>query len=158
MKKNIVIAALVGASLLTSACAPKLGGNDYSVRGVGQVSQTTKGTITAAHPISIHGKDGSLGAGGIIGGLTGAVLGSTIGGGKGRLVTGALGALGGGAAGHVIEQKLSEQDGMEYQVQTDRGETLTIAQGADPMMSVGQRVLIIQGGPDRSRIVPDNTK
>eukprot|EP01037_Dinobryon_pediforme_P018025 gene18025-18262_t len=136
-----------------SACAPKLGGNDYSAKGVGEISQTFKGTVIAARPIMINSSDGKLGAGALIGGGTGALLGSTVGGGKGRLVTGVLGGLAAGAAGHFLEQKMSEQEGIEYQVQLDQGNTVTIAQGADPKLAVGQRVLVVQSGKDRSRVI-----
>ena len=157
MKRALVIAALSSASLILSACAPKLGGNDYSVKGVGEISQTFKGTVAAARPIMINSADGKPGAGALLGGGAGALLGSTLGGGKGRLVTGVLGGLAAGAAGHFLEQKMGEQEGMEYQVQLDRGDIITISQGAEPRLVVGQRALVIQSGKDRSRVVPDGS-
>lgn len=157
MKKALLIAAVSSLSLMMSACAPKLGGNDYSAKGVGEISQTFKGTVIAARPIMINSSDGKLGAGALIGGGSGALLGSTVGGGKGRLVTGVLGGLAAGAAGHFLEQKMSEQEGIEYQVQLDQGNVVTIAQGADPKLAVGQRVLVVQSGKDRSRVVPDGS-
>jgi len=157
MKRKLLVAFVSAASLALSACAPKLGGNDYSVRGVGEISQTFKGTVAAARKVMINSSDGKIGAGALIGGASGGLLGSTLGGGKGSLVTGVLGGLAGGAAGHFLEQKVNEQDGMEYQVQLDRGDMITISQGADPMLAVGQRVLVIQSGKDRSRVVPDNS-
>jgi outer membrane lipoprotein SlyB len=157
MKKILIVATLSATSLMLSACAPKLGGSDYSTRGVGEISQTFKGTIVSARPVMLNSSDEKLGAGAAIGGISGGLLGSTIGGGKGRLVTGVLGGLAGGAAGHLLEGKMSEQQGMEYQVQLDRGDVITLAQGEDPKMSVGQRVLVIQSGKDRSRVVPDGS-
>ncbi len=155
--KKILSAAVMSAALLLTACSPKLGGSDYSAKGVGEVSTTLKGKVAAVRPITIHGSDGKVGAGALIGGVSGGLLGSTIGGGKGRIVTGTLGALAAGAAGHLLEQKLSEEEGLEYQVQLERGDLITIAQGAEPKLAVGQKVLVIQSGKDRGRIIADNS-
>ena len=157
MKKILIVATLSATSLMLSACAPKLGGNDYTAHGAGEISQTFKGTIASSRVVTINGSDGKLGAGAAVGGITGGLLGSTLGGGKGRLVTGVLGGLAAGAAGHLLEQKMTEQQGMEYQVQLDRGDIVTLTQGEDPKMAVGQRVLVIQSGKDRSRVVPDGS-
>ncbi len=156
--KKVLIMTLSAASIMLSACTPKLGGDDYSTSGAGEISQTFKGTIIAMRPVAINNNpNGSLGAGAVIGGLSGALLGSTIGGGKGRLVTGVLGGLAGGGAGQLIENKMGEQQGTEYQVQLDRGDVITLTQGEEPKMAVGQRVLVIQSGKDRSRVVPDGS-
>ena len=156
MKNFLVASAIISSALLSTGCAPKLGGNDYSVRGAGEISQTQKGVIVAARPVMINAQDGSQpGAGSVIGGLSGAVLGSQIGGGRAGLVTGVLGGLAGAGAGHLIQGKVTEQEGVEYQVQLDTGNTITLYQGAEPTMSPGQRVLVVQSNRDRSRIVPD---
>lgn len=158
MRKILVVTAVSAVSLLVSGCAPKLGGSDYDARTVGEISQTLRGTVLSVRPIMINASDNSqFGAGAGIGGLSGALLGSQIGGGKARYVTGTLGALGGAAAGHLIQQKATEQEGREYQVQLDRGDIITISQGAEAMIASGQRVLVIQS-KSRSRIVPDSTR
>lgn len=163
-------------SLLTiSACTPKLGGDDYDVQSVGQVSTTLKGVVVATRKIKIRANDAPQepGVGAAVGGIGGAVAGSTVGGGhKMPLVSAIVGGIAGGVTGHMIEQKLKEQDGIEYQVKLDRGDVITIAQGAEPKLVVGQRVLVIESNPNlkvgrggvlieskqaRSRIVPDNT-
>jgi outer membrane lipoprotein SlyB len=157
MKKSLSVVVALTGSLFLSSCAPKLGGSDYSARGVGEISTTLKGKVAAMRPITINGSDGKLGAGAVIGGASGALLGSTIGNGKGRILGGTLGGLAAGAAGHFLEQKMTEQEGFEYQVQLDRGDLITIAQGAEPKLAVGQKVLVIQGGRDRGRIIADNS-
>lgn len=158
MKKVVFTIATLATGLMLAGCAPKIGGNDYSVRGVGEVSQTFQGTIISAHPILVSAKtaegQSSPGAGALIGGLTGGVLGSQIGKGKGQVVMGTLGALGGAAAGHFAEQKLTEQEGMEYQIKLDTGSIVTVAQGAEPRLAVGQRVLVINSARERSRVIP----
>lgn len=156
MRNLFVISSAISCALLSTGCTPKLGGNDYSVKGAGEISQTLKGVIVSARPVMINAQDSSQpGIGAAVGGLSGALLGSQIGGGKGRVVTGVLGGLAGAGAGHLIQGKATEQEGMEYQVQLDRGDIITLTQGADPKMSAGQRVLVIQSNRDRSRVVPD---
>jgi outer membrane lipoprotein SlyB len=161
MKKIIISSALVASLVVLSGCAPNIGGNDYSVAGSGQVSETWPGVIVAKRVVQVNAKNpenqndpdiGMLG-----GGVAGAVLGSQIGSGSGSIVAGTLGALGGAAAGHFAQKKLTEQQGYEYQVKLDDGRLLTLTQGRDPDMFVGQRVLMVvpQGG-GRSRVVPDN--
>jgi outer membrane lipoprotein SlyB len=158
MKSIFLASSLAVATVLLSGCSSNLGGGDYATKGVGEISQTLKGTIVSARPVTLNSSDKSqFGAGAAIGGLSGGLLGSTIGGGKGRLVTGVLGGLAGAGAGHLLQGKITEQEGMEYQVQLDRGDTISLAQGAEPKMAVGQRVLVIQSNRDRSRIVPDTS-
>jgi outer membrane lipoprotein SlyB len=92
-------------------------------------------------------------------------LGSQIGQGKGSVIAALAGAAAGGVAGHMIGQKLTDQEGMEYQIQLDRGGIVTMRQGADPIMHVGQRVMIINSSKDvlnhgggNSRVIPDNSR
>ncbi len=147
------------ASLFLGACAPKLGGNDYDVSGAGEISSTLKGTIIATRVVKLRPDNShKAGTGATAGGLTGAVLGSTIGGGhKMPFVAGAIGGLAGAFAGHAIEQKLTEQDGMEYHIKLANGEIITLTQGLEPRLSIGQKVLVIKSDRSRSRVVPDNT-
>ena len=155
MKKFLLVAALTTAVLSLSACAPKLGGNDYGVRGVGEVSETLRGTVISMRVINISAKDASTpGVGALGGAVAGGVLGSQVGKGHGPAVIGTLGALGGAALGHYAEGRLTEQEGFEYQVQLERGDIVTVSQGAEPRLAIGQRVLVIKSNKDRSRVVP----
>jgi outer membrane lipoprotein SlyB len=154
MKKLLLVAATTAAALSLSGCAPKLGGNDYAVRGVGEISETVRGTIVSMHVVNISAKDQSgPGAGALAGGVAGGLLGSQIGKGRGPMVAGVVGALGGAALGHLAEGKLTEQEGFEYQIQLDTGGLITVSQGAEPRLALGQRVLVIKSGRDRSRVV-----
>ena len=174
IKKVFLLLSCLGF-LAISACTPHLGGSDYDVQSVGQVSTTLKGIIVATRKIKIRASDNPQqpGAGAAIGGIGGAVAGSTIGGGNHMpLVSAVVGGIAGGVAGHMIEKKIKEQDGVEYQVKLDRGDLITIAQGVEPTLVVGQRILVIESNPQlresisgrlieskqsRSRIVPDNS-
>lgn len=156
LMRKIFILFLPFAAYFLTGCAPQLGGSDYDTNSVGTVSSTLKGTIISARVININAKDRSnVGAGGLIGGLAGAGLGSTIGSGKGSMLSTVLGGLAGGAAGHFAEQKMTAQQGIEYQVKLDRGDTISIAQGAEPKLIQGDRVLIIQSPGGRSRVILD---
>ena len=173
-KKLFLLVSCLGF-LAISACTPNLGGSDYDVQSVGQVSTTLKGVIVATRKIKIRASDNPQepGTGAAIGGIGGAVAGSTIGGGHHMpLVSAVVGGIAGGVAGHMLEKKIKEQDGVEYQVKLDRGDLITIAQGLEPKMAVGQRVLVIESNPhlregrggrlieskhSRSRIVPDSS-
>ena len=156
-KSVLLCTAIVVLNTLT-ACAPKIGGSDYSIRGVGEVSQVSYGTIIAARPITVQGKrleeQGKLGTGALIGGGAGAVAGSLVGRGATPWIVGTLGALAGGAAGHAIEGQATSQQGMEYEVQLDSGGSVSITQGIEPMLSVGQRARVLHSARERSRVVP----
>jgi outer membrane lipoprotein SlyB len=162
VKHKIILTSVAFVIAVTaSGCAPRIGASNVSVQGAGRMSETLRGVIVAARPVTISARsaetDNQPGAGAVIGGLSGAILGSQIGGGRGRAVTGVLGALGAGVAGHMIEQKLTDQEGMEYQIQLDRGGLITMRQGADPILQAGQRVMVINASGGHGRVIPDNS-
>lgn len=178
MKKIVVLttAALVAVSAL-SGCAPRIGGNNYSVAGTGEMSDTYPGVIISKQIVTIGAKrpeqenDPGLGAG--IGAVTGGLAaGQTIGSGSGSLWAAGAGALIGGVAGHFAERALTDQEGFLYTVRLDNGKVTSLSQGAEPNMAVGQRVLLITPSKpsgreaytfgdknlSRGRIVPDNSR
>lgn len=161
LSNSIVISAAIIVVLASSGCAPRIGANNVSIQGTGQMSETLRGVIIAARPVTISasspGMDNQPGAGALIGALGGGLLGSQIGGGRGRVVTGVAGAAAGGVAGHMLGQKLTDQEGMEYQVQLDRGGIVTMRQGADPMFRAGQRVMVINSHNGEGRVIADNS-
>lgn len=159
MHKKILIIALSASCVFLSGCAPKIGGRDFSAHNIGDVSKTYRGVIISAHSINVSGSDVSKpGTGAMIGGVSGAVLGSTIGQGKGKLIGATLGGLATGAAGHFLEQSMTEQQGMEYQVQLENGSLVTVRQGADPVLAVGQKVFVTESSRGGSRVMPDNSR
>ena len=100
---------------------------------------------------------GTSGIGGAAGAGAGAALGSTIGSSGSDSVAGAIvGAVVGGVAGSVAEGRLSEQKAMEYVVETENGNLMTIVQGLTPVFSVGQKVLVLYGAV--SRLIEDPRK
>jgi outer membrane lipoprotein SlyB len=108
--------------------------------------------------------DNQPGTGAAVGAIGGGVLGSQIGQGKGSVLAALAGAAAGGVAGHMIGQKITDQEGMEYQIQLERGGIVTMRQGADPILRVGQRVMVINSSKDmlnrgggNSRVIADNS-
>lgn len=161
LSNSAIISAAIIVALASSGCAPRIGANNVSIQGAGQMSQTLRGKIVGARPVTISASstesDNQPGAGALIGALGGGLLGSQIGQGKGSVLAGVAGAAAGGVGGHLLGQKLTDQEGMEYQVQLDRGDLVTMRQGADPMFHVGQRVMVVDSGRGQGRVIPDNS-
>ena len=138
--KKFVIALILPVMAVLAGCASQIGANQYDSAAVGSVNRARAGTIVSVRAITVADSDNSLGTaiGGIAGGL-GAVG----------------GALVGGAAGNLAQRGLSKQSGYEYVVQLDNGGLVTVTQGSDVLMAVGQRCMVLYGsGSDRARIIP----
>ncbi len=143
--------ALLLAPLLLAACAPNVRTDSYSVGSVGQVNRTVSGSVISVRPVSI---DGTRGGGAAAGGAIGGVAGSTMGGSSEAAVIGAIGGLVVGAiAGAAAERSVSNTTGLEYVVQTENGNLMTVVQGPEPVFEVGRSVLVLYGSP--SRVIAD---
>lgn len=178
MKKILMLSATVLATSVMTGCAPRIGGNDYSVAATGEVSDTLRGVIVGKRVVQINMKDpehqNDPGAGAGIGLLGGALAGSQVGQGRGAVAGTAIGAIAGAIGGHFAEKSLTEQDGFEYQIELDGGRLMTLAQGRDPELSIGQRVLVImpvkssnqttigfagqRSNTSRARVIADRTR
>lgn len=156
MKKNLAPILLSCAVALTaSGCARNLSSNFYTAAEVGETIQTVEGTITQVRAVAI-GESDKLGgnvAGLAAGGVLGGVVGNQFGGGRGRALTTAAGAALGALGGAFAEQKLSEQQGLEYTVTLIDGRMVTVVQGADPAFGQGQRVKVQMSNRGRSRVI-----
>lgn len=149
MKLNVLLPAVVVlmAGFLT-ACTPDISAGSYNTGQVGQASRTESGTIIAARPVNVA--NSGIGLGTIGGALIGGVAGSAIGGGTRMNVLGALGgAAAGGALGNYAEGKMTSQTGMQYTIKLANRSVVTITQGMDPILNVGQHVYVIFGNPAR---------
>ena len=147
--------ALLLALPLTAAgiagCASDIDSNYYSTGSVGQVSQAQGCTVVSVRPIKVSTQNG---AGTAIGGIAGGIAGSQIGGGNTAHLLGAVGgAILGGFAGNAAQEGLTSQQGYEYIVRLDNGNTVSTTQGADVLLNPGQRCQIIFGNP--ARIIPN---
>lgn len=144
---------LVGIAVLAiSGCARDISPKTYSVGSVGQVNRTIPAIVISSRLVDIAG---TAGVGSTAGAAAGAVIGSGAGGNDARSnIVGAIGgALVGGLAGATAESNATKQQGMEYVVETDNGNLMTIVQGMDAVFSEGQKVLVLYGSP--SRLIAD---
>lgn len=134
-----------------AGCASDIDSNYYSTGSVGQVSQAQGCTVVSVRPIKVSTQNG---AGTAIGGIAGGIAGSQIGGGNTAHLLGAVGgAILGGFAGNAAQEGLTSQQGYEYIVRLDNGNTVSTTQGADVLLNPGQRCQIIFGNP--ARIIPN---
>lgn len=155
---NLLLSAAVVTPLLLGGCARDISSTTYSDATVGEASQTFRGTITNVRKVTVAPEklEDNV-AGGLAGGVLGGVVGNQFGKGGGNTAATAVGAIGGAVAGAFAEKALKTQDALEYTVQLDNGDMRTVVQGTAPALGNGQRVLLIVGQKNRSRIVPDNS-
>lgn len=142
---------LAGVILALVGCATDISQNTYSSGAVGQVNRTVAGTVISARLVGVA-SDG--GAGGAVGAVGGGIAGSSLGNGARANAIGALGgAVVGAVAGAAVQRNSSQQSAVEYVVQTENGNLLTVVQGANPPFANGARVLVLYGSP--SRVIAD---
>lgn len=151
MNKYALLLALPLTAAGIAGCASDIDSNYYSTGSVGQVSQAQGCMVVSVRPIKVSTQNG---AGTAIGGIAGGIAGSQIGGGNTAHLLGAVGgAILGGFAGNAAQEGLTSQQGYEYIVRLDNGNTVSTTQGADVLLNPGQRCQIIFGNP--ARIIPN---
>lgn len=151
MNRYALLLALPLTAAGIAGCASDIDSNYYSTGSVGQVSQAQGCTVVSVRPIKVSTQNG---AGTAIGGIAGGIAGSQIGGGNTAHLLGAVGgAILGGFAGNAAQEGLTSQQGYEYIVRLDNGNTVSTTQGADVLLNPGQRCQIIFGNP--ARIIPN---
>jgi outer membrane lipoprotein SlyB len=149
MNKLLVI--LVIASALLGGCASNISTTTYSVGSIGQVNRTVSATVISAREVDVAG---TTGVGGNAGTAAGAVVGLGAGSNSRANIVGAIGgAVVGGLAGAAIEANATKQKAIEYVVETENGNLMTLVQGTNSAFSVGQQVLVLYGSP--SRLIAD---
>ncbi|MGB0935637.1 MAG: glycine zipper 2TM domain-containing protein [Alphaproteobacteria bacterium] len=156
MKKFSVVAVSL---LALSGCARNISPNTYKASHVGEASFTYQGVVASARQVVVENSEeleqnstGILG-----GGLAGGLAGNQFGGGSGNVAATVGGAVLGGIAGAFAEKALKSQDAMEYVVRLNNGSMMTVVQGMDLQLAMGQRVLVMVSHDGRSRVVPDQT-
>jgi outer membrane lipoprotein SlyB len=148
MKMRSILVVLVG---VLCGCAANISPQSYSVGSVGQVNRSVSGVVISARQVNVSG---TTGLGGGTGAALGGVAGSGVGGNARDNIAGAIGgAVIGGIAGAAIESNATKQVGMEYVVETENGNLMTIVQGIDPIFPEGAKVLVLYGSP--SRLIAD---
>lgn len=142
----------VAAITLLMGCAPNLSSSNYDISSVGAANNVVRGVIVSERYVQVGRNSGG---GALAGGVAGAAAGSAIGGGaRANIIGGVGGAIVGGLLGNAIEKSVSRSTNIEYIVKTHRGGMLSVVQGPQPQLAVGQRVMVILGSP--ARVIPDN--
>lgn len=140
------------AIVLLTACAPNLSSSNYNVNSVGAANKVVRGVIVSERYVQV-GKNSGTGA--LAGGVAGAAAGSVIGGGtRANIIGGVGGAIVGGLLGNEIEKSVSRSTNIEYIIKTHKGGMLSVVQGPQPPLAVGQRVMVILGSP--ARVIADS--
>jgi outer membrane lipoprotein SlyB len=149
----------IASGLILSGCERNISSNVYSAASVGEASFSYQGVIVSARQVMVKESEYLAGnkQGIAIGGITGAVAGSAIGGGSGNAAATILGGVAGATAGAFVQDKLTQQNAFEYVVKLTNGQIMTVVQGLDSVMAVGQRVMVLVSHDGRSRVIPDNT-
>lgn len=116
----------------------------------GQAQQVFFGSITAIRSVNIQGN--RLG-GTLIGAGAGGLIGNQIGSGSGRTAATVGGAVVGGAVGSHAGQAMTSRQGLEIDVQLDKGSRISVVQEVNPRESFapGDRVRVVSGG-GRTRV------
>lgn len=145
---------LLPLSMILSSCAGEIGANNYETSAAGQVNNAQIGTIISVRQVKVATSDGTVGS--LAGGVAGGAAGSMIGGSSAVGVIGAVGgAVLGGMAGSAAQEKMSTQMGYEYVIKLDNGRVVTVTQGADNVLSVGQKCIVLDGSRgERGRVIP----
>ncbi len=135
---------------LTAACTSNIGANNYAVQNVNKVQTAQIGTIISVRKVIVQNENGG---GALLGTVAGGVAGSQIGRGSTAGILGALGgAIVGGVAGDIAQSELSKQAGYEYVIQLQNGGIVTVTQGNDVLMTVGEKCMVIYG--PQARVIP----
>ena len=150
--KLLITVLSAGTLLALTACAPDIGGDDYTVGQTGQMNNVGTGVIISKQAVTVTADNSGVGdiGGAVIGGAAASTLGgdSTA----GTLVAGTAGAIAGGILGDKIEKAVNQQKGYRYFVKTSEGKTIAVVQGASPELDVQQKVTIIYGS--KTRLIP----
>ena len=111
-----------------------------------KINTVKYGTLVAAEPVKIKGKDDGLGA------ITGGLLGAVIGCGEGifddecRDTVAVVGAIGGAILGNAVASRLGDHDGFQYVVDIDNSdEDISIIQSGENQIPIGSKVTISIG-------------
>lgn len=143
--KSIIAIVSVLCLLLTTGCASNPTGSLYSMQEARQVQRVQLGTVYSVRDVTIEGNGM---AGTVVGGVLGAVGGSTMGAGTGKTLMTILGGVGGAVAGNKVSKSMSGSNGVEITVRLENGELLAITQAKEEnvVFRAGDRVRLMTQG------------
>lgn len=175
---TLKILSILSIISLLSGCARDLSSNTYTSSST--LSLTLEGQVISARQVTIKDNDKMADnkMGMLAGGAMGAVSGSGIGKGTGNSMAIVGTAIAGGIAGAALEGALTTTKGFEYIVKVDTSKlkseyfegnaamrnaissattsgVVTIVQGSDNPIAVGQKVYVIYSD-NRTRVIAAN--
>jgi outer membrane lipoprotein SlyB len=65
-----------------------------------------------------------------------------------------IGGIAGAVGGAFAEKSLKTQDALEYTIELSNGEGLSVVQGINNPLKIGQNVRVIVSSKGRSRVIP----
>jgi len=98
------------------------------------------GTVVAVKVLEVAGKES--GAGVVIGGAVGGLIGNQVAQPKDKELATLAGAVGGAVAGHYIEKNMKKSKAYDVVVKLENGEERTLRHTADPALVAGDKVKI----------------
>ena len=149
--KKIVTAAILVSILSGCTNSDIYSGDVYTTDQAKQVQQVSYGTVVSVRPVKIqanatNGKNENV-VGSLGGAVIGGVLGNTIGNGTGRALAIATGAIGGAVIGSAIEDKTSQTNAVELEIERENGGNIVIVQKGTPNeFYAGQHVRLVSNG------------
>jgi len=138
------------AGVWLTGCVHSSSGSAYTHGQARQAMDVSYGTVLSVRPVRIEGT--RSGAGTVIGGVAGAVGGSQIGGGRGRVWSGLGGAAVGAIAGTAVEELATGERGIEITVRLDDQHVIAVVQSADEMFQPNERVCVLHGADGVTRV------
>ena len=148
---NSVMGLGILAISMIIGCAPSMSSNSYTRGAARQVQTVEEGEVVYVREVMIEGT--KTGFGTIAGGIMGRALGGGVGGGSGKKMAKAAGTFGGAVAGSVIEEKATQQKGLEITVKLESGEVIAIVQSADVVIEEGDLVRVLRRPNGEARVV-----
>ena len=151
MKKILLIASLIIATLLSTGCSSR----GYAQSSVGQNMQVEPGFVQSVKKVIIDSRGTGNALGGIVGSVAGAAAGAHVGGGTGKIVASVLGATLGSVAGGTIGNQLDTNYGQEVIVKLNNGRTVATVlriNESTPALIPGQAVNVFTSGGKISNI------
>lgn len=136
---------------IVNGCAPSMSGSSYTRSQARQVQTVEEGEVVYVREVMIEGTKSGFGT--LAGGALGYALGRTVGGGSGKKIAKTAGAVGGAVAGSVVEEKMTQQKGLEITVKLDSGEVIAVVQAADEQFNEGDIVRVLRRPNGEARVV-----
>lgn len=156
MNLLIKTSCVILSCLTVAACTPNISASNYQVDTIGRAQTIRYGKIMQVNVVQVASDSG---VGTLAGAAAGATAGSFIGGNsRVNLLGGIGGAVLGGLAGSAIEGKSSGQQALQYIVKLENGQSLSVVQGLDNPLRVGQRVMVLSGTGASDRVVADTSR